>query len=242
MSILKTVATFIVANKSSVAAGAAIAGVIFTAAVAGKSALDAEEVLQSMDEEATKAEKAKAIAPQIISTAIVAGGTIALIIFAHRADLKAQSTLLSALALSEASKNDKVKLLKEKLSPEQQKEVATEMIVRSEAEVVDLGGDILFYDQFLDRKFLCSEEIIQAAAGRIAMELAGGLDRQSLNDFYDYIYEMASNPKGRFNSMGAADKFGWAPGYDIGPYISMIDADKVDGKPAIVLDYTYNQI
>lgn len=244
--ILKTLGAFLVANKSSVATGIAIGGVAITAVVSGNSALKADEILKGMDEDAGKVDKIKAVAPALAPAAISALVTIGLMIFAHRSDLKAQAGLVSALAISEASKNEHVKQIMSKLDPkkaeEVEKEVAVEQINLSNADVYDFGGDILFYDEFLDRKFLATHEAVMAAVGKIALEL-NGLDSQNVNDLYYYIWEVSpGEKKDKYHEAGVGKLFGWNAGFDSPPYITTVDCGLIDGRPAIYLDYTKNII
>lgn len=234
----------VIDNKESIATGVAIAGVMFTGIASAKAGVKANDILENLDHEtggeATKKEKAKAITPTVLPPFLIGATTIGLIIFAYKANLKAQAGLISALAVSEGANKETIEKIVEKVGPEKvkeaKKEAAIDKLKTSDSDIYDLGGDTLFYDPFLDRKFLATENAVRAAAGQIATEMLG-LQSQSLNDLYSYIADYGNGPH-RYKESGVGEMFGWNCGFDDAPGINLYEAEIVDGKAYRVLDYT----
>lgn len=236
---VKTLTTMIGQNKSSVATGMAIAGVIFTGFASGRAALEVDRSLTSLSEtidDPTFKDKAVAVAPHIIVPTMMALATTGLIIFAHRADLAKQVALASAVAVSESKREDITNKAMEFLGEEKGKEFKESIendALRSSASfvyIIDEDG-ILFYDPWLDRKLKVREERLEAASGTIAKKMVCG-DSPSVNDFY---YEIGGPI---FNECILGESYGWNYSFDAPPSIHSREADVLnDGHSYRIFTY-----
>ena len=240
----KQLVKVVIDNKESIATGVAIAGVVFTGIASAKAGIKANDILGNLDREkdgeVTTKEKVKAIAPTALPPFLIVAITIGLITFTYKTNLKAQAGLISALAVSEGANKETIEKIVEKVGPEKikeaKREAAIDKLKTSDSDIYDLGGDTLFYDPFLDRKFLSTENAIRAAAGQIATEMLG-LQSQTINDLYSYIAEYG-NGHHKYKDLGVGEVFGWNCGFDDGPGVNLYDADTIDGKAYRIFDYS----
>ena len=112
MSMLSAVRVFAKSNSSSILTGFAITGVITTGIFAGKASIKAEKVLEEMEnEDLSRKEKLKTVAPIFMPTIISGLATIMCICATHSIDMQRQMALVSAYSMSEHA----MKSMEEKL-------------------------------------------------------------------------------------------------------------------------------
>ena len=221
----RTASMIVRQNKSSVATGMAVAGVIFTGIASGRAALEVDKVLNELDEPTTK-EKIVAAAPHVIVPTLMASATIGLIIFAHKADLTKQVAMASAMAMSETKReeitNKAMDILGDEKGKKFKEDIENDALKNSASFVYEIDEDgILFYDPWLDRKLKVREERLEAATGAMAKRMVCG-GSPSVNDFY---YEIGGSI---FNECVLGDAYGWNYSFDDAPSIHSRESEVLD--------------
>lgn len=183
---------FIKRNASTILTCIGGAGVIVTAATAIKSTPKALKLLDDAkhekQEDLTRIEKIKIVAPVYIPSILIGAGTLACIFGANVLNKRQQATIISAYTLLETSykeyKNKVIEMYGEDADINVRKEVVKDKY--DETNILVTDDKQLFYDEFSQRYFESTlEDVLRAeyTLNRMISVEYGVF----LNDFYDLL-------------------------------------------------------
>ena len=206
-NLLNVSKVFLQRNSSTILTCVGAVGVVATSVMAVKATPKAMRILdearEEKQDELTKFEAFKAVAPVYIPSVIAGVSTIACIFGANILNHRTQASLMSAYALLNSSykdyKNKVEELYGEGSNKQVRQEIAKDKYVETE---VPTDGKQLFYDFFSGRYFESTMETVRWAEYETnrAMSVYGAV---SLNDFY----EMLDLPHD-----SSYDELGWSAG------------------------------
>ncbi len=244
--LIKNVKRFTIKHSPEILTGLGIAGMITTAVMTGNATIKAVKLIENKKEtndfsELTKKETIKIVWRCYFPPVVTGVVSTACIIFASSVNLKRNTALAAAYALSETAlkeyQDKVVEVIGEKKERLVKDSVAKDIIsknpVNNNEVIITEKGNTLCYDVISGRYFKSDIEKIKQIKNELNSRMLNDSDI-SLNDFY---YELG------LDSILIGDDLGWNVNK------GLIDLDfssqlSADGEPCLVINYrvapTYN--
>lgn len=244
--LIKNVKRFTIKHSPEILTGLGIAGMITTAVMTGNATIKAIKLIENKKEtndfsELTKKETIKIVWRCYLPPVVTGVVSTACIIFASSVNLKRNTALAAAYALSETAlkeyQDKVVEVIGEKKGRLVKDSVAKDIInknpVNNNEVIITEKGNTLCYDVISGRYFKSDIEKIKQIKNELNSRMLNDSDI-SLNDFY---YELG------LDSILIGDDLGWNVNK------GLIDLDfssqlSADGEPCLVINYrlapTYN--
>lgn len=216
-SLLSNSKKFINHNSATILTCVGAVGVIGTAILAAKATPKALKTLEAAKEEKgddlTKLEVTVVAGPAYIPSIVVGATTIACIFGANILNKRQQAALTSAYAFINSSYNEYRNKVKELYGEEAEEEIQTAIAkdYYDGKEVIDAGGEELFYDAFSQRYFKSTKLNVQKAQYQLNRDLIM-CDGVSVNMFYWYL---------GIPEIEGGDEIGWCTAYNYEAYWQM---------------------
>ena len=211
---MNNVTTFLNRNAATILTCVGGLGVVATVVSAIKDTSKAvkliEEAKSQKEDELTKMEVVKTVAPVYIPTVVMGGATLACIFGANVVSKRKQASLMSAYALLDSSyrtyKEKVGELYGDAASTRIREEIAKDEYEENDISVDD--GKVLFFDDFSGRYFESTIEDVQRAEYRINRELSMR-EWATVNEFYDML---------GLEHIAGGDDIGWSTGMNFDYY------------------------
>ena len=196
---LESVKDFIKHNAGTILTVMSCVGIVGTAACAAHDAVKARDVMLEIkmdhDDDLPKREVVKHVVPCYISTVLMAGATMACVIGHHQISAGKMAAYASAYTMATKAATEYRDKIVEEFGKERAQQIDDEISdahIRknppSDQELIPGVGNVLCYDQLLDRYFHSDPESIRKAVNDLNYELINGIDMWvGLNDFYDKL-------------------------------------------------------
>lgn len=195
---LDSVKNFIKDNAGTILMVISCAGVVGTAVCAAHDAVKARDVITEIEaehDETPKAEVVKRVMPCYITTALMASATIACVIGHHQISAGKIAAYASAYTMATKAANEYRNKIVEELGKEKAKEIddkiADDHISKNpptDMDTIPGVGDVLCYDDLMNRYFRSDPESIRKAVNDLNYELVNGPGLWvSLNSFYEKL-------------------------------------------------------
>lgn len=236
MGYVNQVKNVLIKHSPTIMTAAGAVGVVTTAVMAVKATPKAMQILEGMSDEASKFDKAKAVAPVYIPSVSVGVLTITCIFGANSVNLKRNAALASMMAISEKYYNDYkdkvVEAIGEKKEQTVRDEVAKKHIddkpVSCSEVIMTEYGNTLCYDELSGRYFMSDMEKLRKVQNDINARIIDEVF-VSLNEFY---YNIGLKP------LKNGDEIGW----DVERMLDLRFSSQIsdDGRPCLVVDYYWN--
>ena len=238
--ILKVARTFLGKHGRLILTGTAIAGTITTAVVASRDTIRAQNAyfdaldvkLDKYDENLTKLEVVKTVAPCYIPTMLTAGATITAIVGAHTTGTSKIAAYSSAYTMAQEAahlyRNKVREVVGEQRAAEIDERVGQAQVERSKdtpANVIVGTGEALCMDGFSGRYFTSTMERIRKAQNDLNYKLLNEV-YASLNDWYEYL---------DLDPIGAGDELGWTSNHQLD--LSFSSTLTEGGHPCLVINF-----
>ena len=197
---------FVKRNASTILTCMGGVGVVSTSVMAVKATPKALEILELAEKEKgeslTRLEKVKVAGPTYIPSFVMGTATIACIFGANALNKQQQAALVSAYALLDSSYKEYKTKVKELYGEEGYENVQNEIAKDKydEKDLLDVGGEVLFYDEYSGRFFTSTLNKVQRAEYELNRDLVMQ-DAVELNRFYDYL---------GLPGIEGGDELGWA--------------------------------
>ena len=195
---LESVKDFVKHNAGTILTVISCAGVIGTAVCAAHDAVKARDVMLEIEmehDDLPKSEVVKRVVPCYISTVLMAGATIACVIGHHQISAGKIAAYASAYTMAAKAASEYRTKIVEELGKEKAQEIDDEISKEhirknppSDQDLIPGIGDILCYDQLMDRYFHSDPESIRKVVNDLNYELINGPGMWvGLNEFYDKL-------------------------------------------------------
>lgn len=195
---LESVKDFVKHNAGTILTVMSCVGVVGTAACAAHDAVKARDVITEIEaehDETPKAEVVKRVMPCYISTALMASATIACVIGHHQISAGKIAAYASAYTMATKAASEYRTKIVEEFGKEKAKEIddkiADDHIRKNpptDTDTIPGAGDVLCYDDLMNRYFRSDPESIRKAVNDLNYELVNGPGLWvSLNSFYDKL-------------------------------------------------------
>ncbi|MCA9367081.1 hypothetical protein KC887_02310 [Candidatus Kaiserbacteria bacterium] len=230
------------ANSPTILAGIAITGVVTTAYLAARAAVEGAEIIREDESRAGTAqdnkeklkERAKLTWKLYIPAGVSAGVTIGCIVGSTRISNRRLAAAQAAFALTERAWSEyREKVIEEVGKQKEQKirdELAQEHVNRispASSSVVVASGDVLCCELYTDRFFTCSAEELRRAVNEVNYRL-NQHDTVSLDDWYNLI---------GLNQTQHSGDLGWSSDKLMDLVFTTVLTP--DEKPCLAFEYNY---
>jgi hypothetical protein len=233
LDIIKHLERVIKVNSPTILTGLGAAGVVTTAYLTGKAAVESNERLSELNDDLSFKDKLSETWDCYIPPVISGATSIFCIFAANRVMAKKNAAIYSLLAFSERAFSDYKEQVINEIGDKKEEAIRTALAEKEIAEnppiktIVFNNGEVMVREAFTGRSFNSSVEIIKRAALEIN-HMAQSSDYASLNDFYDLVgLEYTSN--------------GSMSGWTSRKIMDLIITSALDprGNPCVVFDYNY---
>ena len=174
-------------NAPAILSGLGAVGVVATAVLAVKATPKAMHILEEKDSDASRTEKALAVAPVYIPAILMGSTTIICILSANYLNKERQAMLTSAYAYLNNTYNEYRSTVKEVFGEDADDKVKAEMTKKRYESIPQPDPNKkLFYDQFSERYFEATEKEVMDAVLKLNRHYSI-FSEATLNDFYDLL-------------------------------------------------------
>lgn len=228
-----TAKELLIRNSNNILTAMAGMGVITTTFMAVKATPRALEILDSLPEDATKLDKAKAVAPVYIPSAAMGGLTLTCIFGSNYVNVKRNAAIVGLYSLSEKAfkeyQEKVVETIGEKKENIIKEEIAQKHIdenpVKDNEVIITNYGDSLCYDEISGRYFMSNIEQIRHVENDMNARIIDEVF-VSLNEFYYYL---------GLSPLKYGDDIGW----NVERMLRLRFTSKIadDGRPCLIIGY-----